>query len=75
MELGYLSPERMGFYVQKRSFQPKIDHPCQFQQFSSRRNFFIFKIFLDVSMRKEQQQPLIDQFRQNVARACLKDKN
>ena len=34
---------KMSFYVQNRSFGPKIDPPCQFQQFPS------------ISMRKEQQ--------------------
>ena len=44
-------PRKMGltfknkFYVQNRSYRAIIDPPCQFQQFSSRGSFFIFKIF------------------------------
>ena len=51
IKFGYLPPEngfnfkKMSFHVQNRSFRPKIDPPCQFQQFSSRGNFFIFTIF------------------------------
>ena len=36
---------------------PKLTHPCQFQQFPSRRKLFHFLNFWDVSMTKEQQQP------------------
>ena len=49
--VGYLPQENelnlkiKRFYVQIRSFRPNIDPPCQFQQFSSRRFFSIFKIF------------------------------
>ena len=46
-----------SFYVQNRSSRPKIDPPCQFQQFSSRGKFFHFQNFWDVSMTKERQQP------------------
>ena len=35
----------MSSYVPNRSCWPKIDPPCQLQQFSSTGNFFIFKIF------------------------------
>ena len=62
-KFGYLPPENRfnfeirSFYVQILSFRPKIDHLCQFQQFSSRGNLFHFQNFWDVSMRKEQQQP------------------
>ena len=47
----------MSFYVQNRSSRPKIDPPCQFQQFSNIGKIFHFQNFWDVSMRKEQQQP------------------
>ena len=63
MKFGYLPPEngfnfkKMSFYVQNRSSRPKIDPPCQFQQFSSIGKIFHFQNFWDVSMRKEQQQP------------------
>ena len=59
----YLPPENgfnfkeASFYVQNRSSRPKIDPPCQFQQFSSRGKFFHFQNFWDVSMMKEHQQP------------------
>ena len=51
IRFDYLPPEnglnlkKTSFYVQNRSSRPKIDPPCQFQQFSSRGKFFIFKIF------------------------------
>ena len=41
-KIGYLPPEngfnfeKMSFYVQNRSFRPKVDLPCQFQQFSKK---------------------------------------
>ena len=63
MKFGYLPPEnefnfrKMSFYVQNRSSRPKIDPPCQFQQFSSIEKIFHFQNFWDVSMRKEQPQP------------------
>ena len=63
MKFGYLPPEngfnfkKMSFHVQNRSSRPKIDPPCQFQQFSSIGKIFHFQNFWDVSMRKEQQQP------------------
>ena len=63
MKYGYLPPEngfnfkKMSFYVQNRSSRPKIDPPCQFEQFSSIGKIFHFQNFWDVSMRKEQQQP------------------
>ena len=63
IRFDYLSPEngfnfkKTSFYVQNRSSRPKIDPPCQFQQFSSRGKFFHFQNFWDVSMTKEQQQP------------------
>ena len=47
----------MSFYIQNRSSRPKIDPPCQFQQFLSLGKIFHFQNFWDVSMRKEQQQP------------------
>ena len=52
-----LTLKKMSFYVQNRSSRPKIDPPCQFQQFSSIGKIFQFQNFWDVSMRKEQQQP------------------
>ena len=63
MKFGYLPPEngfnfkKMSFYVQNRSSRPKIDPPCQFQQFSNIGKIFHFQNFWDVSMTKEQQQP------------------
>ena len=63
MKFGYLPPEN-GFSFKKNEFlypesffRPKIDPPCQFQQFSSIGKIFHFQNFWDVSMRKEQQQP------------------
>ena len=47
----------MSFYVQNRSSRPKIDPPCQFQQFPSIGKIFHFQNFWEVLMRKEQQQP------------------
>ena len=49
--------KKTSFYVQNRSSRPKIDPPCQFQQFSSRGKFFHFQNFWDVSMMKKKQQP------------------
>ena len=63
IRFDYLPPEngfnfyKTSFYVQNRSSRPKIDPPCQFQQFSSSGKFFHFQNFWDVSMTKEQQQP------------------
>ena len=60
IKFGYLPSEnafnlkRTNFYVQDRSSRPKIDPPCQFQQFPSRGKCFHFVSFWDVSMRKEQ---------------------
>ena len=62
-EIRLFTPEngfnfkKMSFYVQNRSSRPKIDPPCQFQQFSSIGKISHFQNFWDVSMRKEQQQP------------------
>ena len=47
----------MNFYVQNRSSRPKIEPPCQFQQFWCMGKIFHFQNFWDASMRKEQQQP------------------
>ena len=52
-------PQKMGLTFKKLVFMSRIVlldplPTCQFQQ---RKKFFIFKSFLDVSMRKEQQQP------------------
>ena len=52
-----LTLKKTSFYVQNRSSRPKIDPPCQFQQFLSRGKFFHFQNFWDVLMTKEQQQP------------------
>ena len=48
----------MSFYVQNRSSRLKIDPPsqCQFSNFQA-ENFLHFQNVLDVSMRKEHQQP------------------
>ena len=51
IRFDYLPPEngfnfkKTSFYVQNGSSRRKIDPPYQFQQFSSRGKFFIFKIF------------------------------
>ena len=57
----YLPPEnrfnflkKTSFYVQNRSSRPKIEPPCQFQQFLCREKFFHFQNFWDVLMTKEQ---------------------
>ena len=48
IKFGYLHQKnafnfkKMSFYVQNRSYRPKIYPLCQFQQFSSRGNFFHF---------------------------------
>ena len=47
-----LTCRKTSFYVQNRSSRPKIDPPCQFQQFSSRGKFFHFQNFWDVLMMK-----------------------
>ena len=53
-----LTLKQKSFYVQIRSFRPKIaPPPCQFQQFLNRAKYFHFQNFWDVSMRKGQQQP------------------
>ena len=60
MKFSYLPPEngfnfkKMSFYVQNRSSRPKIDPPCQFQQFSS-----IGKI---LDEKRAAATPMIDQF-------------
>ena len=60
-QFGYLRPEngfnlkKKSFYVQNRSSRPKIDPPCQLQQFASRGKFLNFLNFWDASMIKEQQ--------------------
>ena len=45
-ENGFNFKKKTSFYVQNRSSRPKIDPPCQFQQFSSREKFFSFSKFL-----------------------------
>ena len=66
----------MNVYVQNRSLWLKIDLRCEFQQFPSRGNFFHFQNLLDVSMRKEQQQPpWFISLAKNFVRTRLKDKN
>ena len=51
IKFGYLPAENgfnfknISFYVQNCSSRPKIVPQCQFQQFSSRGKFFIFKSF------------------------------
>ena len=47
-------PDRVN--VQNRSFRSKIDPHVNFSNFQAEKKFFISKNFLDVSMRKEQQQ-------------------
>ena len=53
--------KKMSFYVQNRSSRPKIDPPCQFQQFSSIGKFFIFKILGRLDEKRAAATPLIDQ--------------
>ena len=60
-QIWVLTPEKLRFYVLNRSFWPKIDPPCQFQQFSSRGKFFIFRIFGMCRWEKSSSNPLIDQ--------------
>ena len=50
IEFGYLPPEngifqKMNFYIQNRSSQPKIDPHDNFSNFQAEENVFIFKIF------------------------------
>ena len=82
MKFSYLPPEngfnlkKMSFYVQNRSSRPKIDPPCQFQQFSNIGKIFHFQNFLGrLDEKRAAATPLIDQFCWNVAKKCLKDKN
>ena len=37
--------EKLNFYVQNRSFRPKVDSHVNFSNFQAEVNFFIFKIF------------------------------
>ena len=77
IKFGFLPPENgfnfknLMFYVQNRSSRPKIEPPCQFQQFSSTGKYFHFQNFWDVSMRKDQQQPpecsILIKFGQNIS--------
>ena len=46
----------MSFYVQIRSFRPKIDPYVNLSNFQA-EEIFHFQNFWDVSMRKEQQEP------------------
>ena len=69
IRFDYLPPEngfnfkKTSFYVQNRSSRPKIDPPCQFQQFSSREIFFSFSKFLGrLDDERAAATPLIDQF-------------
>ena len=46
IQFKYLPPgnefnlSKINFYLQNRSYRPKIDFPCQFQQFPSRQKLF-----------------------------------
>ena len=57
-----LTLKKMSFYVQNRSSRPKIDPPCQFQQFSSRGKFFHFQFLGCLDDKRAAATPLIDQF-------------
>ena len=64
MKFGYyprkrgLTLKKLSFYVQNRSSRQKINPSCQFQQFSSRGKFFIFKIFGTSRWEKNSSNPL-----------------
>ena len=61
----------MSFYVQNRSSRLKIDPHVNFSNFQAEENFFHFQNFLDISTRKEQQEPpdwsILLKFGQNVS--------
>ena len=52
--------KKISFYVQNRSSRPRVDPcpPMSISAISKQRKIFHFVNFWDVSMRKEQQQPL-----------------
>ena len=55
--------EKMIVYVDNQSSRPKMDLPCQFQQFSSRENLFHFENFLArLDEKRAAATSLIDQF-------------
>ena len=68
IQFGYLLPEngfnfkKVTFYVQIRSFRPKIDPQVNFSNFQAEENFFIFKIFGTSRWQKSSSNPLTDQF-------------
>ena len=68
IKFRYLPPEnefnfkKMSFYVQNRSSGPKIDPPCQFQQFPSTVKFCHFVNFLGRLVEKRAAIPLNEQF-------------
>ena len=52
VQFGYLPPEnefnlknKISFYVQNRSFRPKLVLPVNFSNFQAEKNFFILKLF------------------------------
>ena len=49
--------KKMSFFVHNRSSRHKIDPHVNLSNFQGKGKFFHFQNFLDVSMRKEQQQP------------------
>ena len=80
IRFNYLPPEngfnfkKTSFYVQNRSSRPKIDPPCQFQQFSSRGQFFIFKIFGTSRWQKSSSNPWLINFAKIWSECALRIK-
>ena len=61
------------FYVQGRSFQPKID-PLSISAISKQKKFLHFQNVSDIT-GKSSRNALVVQFCKNFLRICLKDKN
>ena len=63
IEFGLLHPENRfnlknwSFYIQNHSLHPKIDLPCQFQQFSSKGKLVHFKNFSTSRWQKSSSNP------------------
>ena len=59
-----------------RSSRPKIDPPMSISViFKHKKNFSFSKFLGRLDDKRAAATPLIDQFCQNVAKRCLKDKN
>ena len=63
------------FYVQNRSFRPKIDSRVNVINFQAEENFPFSQFLRNLDKERATSTPLIDQFHQNLVRACLKDEN